>query len=195
VRIDARKKPCPQPVVMTKKALDSIKEGQVITIVDNEVAKENISKFARSQDLDFKVDKSQEDYIITITKGKVALHNTSVDIEDKKDEGYCIIFSKDTFGSGERELGNILIRSFIYTLKDASKMPSTLIFVNSGVNLTTEGSEVIGVLKELEEKGVKILSCGTCLDYYNLKEKLQVGSISNMYEIMENITLQQTLSL
>ncbi len=94
-------------------------------------------------------------------------------------------------GGGSEELGKILMKSFMYTLTEATPFPSTLLFYNSGVYLTCEGSEVLEDLKTLEAEGVEIISCGTCLDFYNIKEKLQVGEISNMYTIYEKLKKTQ----
>ena len=92
-------------------------------------------------------------------------------------------------------MGKLLLKNYLYTLLEMNLLPSSLLFVNKGVNLTTEGSGVIDILKQLEKKGVEILSCGTCLDYYNLKDKLSVGSATNMYEIAEKTTKMRTVSL
>lgn len=184
--VDARGVACPKPVIMTKKALDEIVEGVITTIVDNEVAKENVSKLAKNSSLKFDIEKSGEDYHINITKGIVE------DIEDvactpNNFKDMTIVFGQDKMGKGSDELGNILIKGFIYTLTESLPFPSSLVFLNSGVKLTVEDSEVLEDLKKLEEEGVEILSCGTCLDYYNIKDKLQVGEISNMYNILEKI--------
>jgi len=190
IEIDARGQACPKPVIMTKKELDNIKEGIVVTIVDNEVAKNNVSKLANSLGYEYKAeDISENEYVITIIKKSEELgeeehvETKSKDIQDDK----VVVFSSDTMGKGSEELGRVLIKSFIYTLTEATPYPSTLIFYNSGVFLTCEGSPVLEDLKKLEENGVEIISCGTCLDYYNLKEKLQVGQISNMYTIYEKM--------
>ena len=90
-------------------------------------------------------------------------------------------------GKGSEELGKILMKSFVYTLTEATPYPSTLVFFNSGVYLTCEGSEVLEDLRKLEAEGVEIISCGTCLDYYEIKDKLKVGEISNMYTIYEKL--------
>lgn len=185
--VDARGQACPKPVIMTKKELDNIDKGIVVTIVDNEVAVGNISKLANSLGYEFQVEKKKEDeYYITITKGEVKESDFSQIKEDSSDN-FVIAFSSNTMGKGSEELGKILMKSFIYTLTEYEPYPKTMLFYNSGVNLTCEGSEVIDDLKKLESKGVEIISCGTCLDYYGLKEKLQVGEISNMYTIYEKL--------
>lgn len=187
--VDARKQACPKPVIMTKKALDDIADGVVTTIVDNEVAKENVSKLAKSLNYEYTVEKGQADeYYIHITKGEVAEevneNNTCVPNTFKD---MVILFGNDKLGEGSDELGNILMKGYIYTLTESIPFPSTLLFLNNGVRLTVEGSPVLDDLKKLQSEGVEILSCGTCLDFYNLKDKLSVGEITNMYTIVEKM--------
>jgi len=186
IEVDATGQACPKPVIMTKNKLDNIKEGIITTIVDNEVAKENVSKLAKSLGYDYKVDKKNDnEYYIHITKGDVK-EEANVCIPDTFKD-MTIAFSSNTMGKGSDELGKILMKSFIYTLTEATPFPSTLIFYNGGVYLTCEGSEVLEDLKKLEAEGVEIISCGTCLDYFQIKDELQVGEISNMYTIYEKL--------
>lgn len=187
--INATGQACPKPVIMTKKELDNINEGMITTIVDNEAAKDNVSKLAKSLGYEYEVDaKSDNEYHITITKGdKEEIEKKSDKVTKGNSEDVTIVFASDTMGKGSEQLGKILIKSFIYTLTEATPYPSTLIFYNGGVHLTCEGSEVLEDLKELEAKGVEIISCGTCLDYYEIQDKLQVGEISNMYTIYERL--------
>lgn len=187
--VDARNQACPKPVIMTKKALDEISEGVVTTIVDNEVAKENVSKLAKSLNLNYEVEKGQSnEYYIHITKGDLKEDsNVANTCTPNTFKDVVILFSKDRLGEGSEELGKILIKGFIYTLTESIPYPSTLLFLNSGVNLTVEGSPVLDDLKKLYSEGVEILSCGTCLDFYKLKEKLAVGEVTNMYTILEKM--------
>lgn len=185
--VDARGEACPKPVIMTKKELDNIREGVITTIVDNEVAKDNVSKLANSLGYDYNIDKvSDTEFYIHITKGEVSEEEVNVCIPDTFKD-LTIAFGSNTMGKGSEELGKILIKSFVYTLTEATPFPSTLIFYNSGVYLTCEGSEVLEDLKALEKEGVEIISCGTCLDFFGIKDKIQVGEISNMYTIYEKL--------
>lgn len=190
-KIDARGLACPKPVIMTKKALDELKEGTITTIVDNEAAKINVSKLAKKLNYQYTAEKvSDKEFHVTITKGEVldTKLDTKVKIENENNTGRAtIVISNDKMGKGSDELGKILIKSFIYTLTESTPYPETIIFYNGGVKLTVEGSEVIDDLKKLQEEGVEIISCGTCLDYYGLKDKLLVGEISNMYSIVEKL--------
>lgn len=183
IEIDARGLNCPMPVINTKKELDKIESGLVITTVDNAIAKENILKLANSLNCEAKVIKEEKDLIsIEIKKGENVIieKNENIALEDK-----CIFISSDKMGEGNEELGKVLIKGFIYTLTESKPYPKHIILVNGGVKLSTENEATVENLKILEEAGVEILSCGTCLDYYGLKEKLQVGSITNMYTIVE----------
>ncbi|MGB9812582.1 MAG: sulfurtransferase-like selenium metabolism protein YedF [Thermovenabulum sp.] len=189
--VDCRGKKCPEPVIMTKKALEESENLQEITvIVDNEVSRENVMKFLKSKGFTAKVEEKEGLYYLFAQKEYV----NEGEIKKEKNS-YVVLIGKNTFGSGSEELGRVLMRSFMYSLSEAQVLPESIMFVNSGVFLTTEGSELIDILKVFEEKGVKILSCGTCLDYYNLKDKLQVGSITNMYTIVEKMTTFKTITI
>ena len=184
--VDARGLACPKPVILTKKELDYTKEGIITTIVDNEVAKENISKLADSMGYKFQVNQSESnEYYIHIYKGETNIDELNTKNTDIKD--MAIAISSDKMGKGNEELGKILIKSFIFTVSETAPYPKTLVFYNGGVRLTCEGSPVLDDLKKLEKQGVEIISCGTCLDYLNIKENLKVGSISNMYSIYEKL--------
>lgn len=194
IEVDARGLNCPMPVINTKKELDKIESGVVITTVDNLIAKENIMKLANSLNCEVKIIKEEKDFIsIEIKKGEndIIEKNENIALEDK-----CIFISSDKMGEGNDELGKVLIKGFIYTLTECKPYPKYIIFVNSGVKLTTENEATVENLKILEESGVEILSCGTCLDYYGLKENVQVGSITNMYTIVETMNKSlQTISI
>ena len=187
--INAKGLACPQPLILTKKAVESSDEKEFLVIVDNDTAVKNLEKFAKSSNLDFKFDKkSDQEFNVYVSKS----NNTEI----KKPTQFCsvdnsdntvIAISKDFMGNGSEELGKLLIKGFIYTSSEYDKFPKTIVFFNSGVKLTTEGSPCLDDLEKLQDNGVEIISCGTCLDYYGLKEKLKVGEISNMYTIYETL--------
>lgn len=185
IELDAMGLACPKPVINTKKKLDSIEQGIVVVTVDNEIAKENILKLAKSMNLEANVLKTEKDSIcIEIIKGE------NVIIEEKSQESLsdtCIFINSDKMGSGNDELGHVLMKGYIYTLTESKPYPKNILFVNSGIKLTTENEATIENLKILQDAGVEILSCGTCLDYYGLKEELKVGTITNMYTIVESM--------
>lgn len=185
--IDLRGKQCPIPVIQTKKALESSKEGSVISIVDNDVAKENIRKLAKSMNLKAEIKEAKGDFYIEIYKeGDLQIsEGLSFPSKETKGEDLVILITTDALGQGERELGEVLMKGYLYTLTEATKTPKRLMFLNGGVKLTVEGSLVIDHLRKLEEKGVEIISCGACLDYYKVKNQLLVGGVGNMYDIVE----------
>lgn len=179
--IDCRGLACPEPVVTTKKALDQLKEGKLIVIVNNSVSCNNVERFALSQGCSVEVEKRGEEFYIHIEKTKRAE-------KVRGDKRQVVVYINSQFlGVGEDTLGALLMRAFLKTLLDQEVQPYRIIFINSGVRLTSEGSEVLETLKTLSEKGVEILSCGTCLDFYGLKERLKVGVISNMYDILQTL--------
>ena len=181
--IDCRGMVCPQPVLTTKKALEEMGQGDFTVIVDNRTARDNVERFAKSQGAMVDVKEKGSDFYLHIEKGSTTDRGEST----QRIEKVVVYINSNLFGVGEEALGAILMRSFLKTLLDLKPVPSKVIFVNSGVRLTTEGSEVLESLKALSEKGVAILSCGTCLDFYGLKEKLRVGIISNMFDIAQSL--------
>lgn len=193
VEVDARNQLCPQPVIMTKKALAGLSQGSLIVKVNNPISEQNVLKFARSQGCKAVSKKEQDDFIITIEKGNSneissAIKKEPVDEASSPATGLVYFVTKNTLGSGSDELGKILMNSFFVALRE-SELPVAMLFINSGVHLTVQDSPVLEHVEALAEAGVTILSCGTCLDYYHLKEKLAVGSVTNMYTILE--TMQQ----
>ncbi|MFW0858594.1 MAG: sulfurtransferase-like selenium metabolism protein YedF [Dehalococcoidia bacterium] len=176
--VDARGLACPQPVILTNKAFGE--SDKITTIVDSEVAKENISRLAKIKG--FRVEVEEKD-------GAIYLHLTREATEAEQPPGKAVsgptvlLLASDAFGRGTEELGRLLMRSFLHTLGEVSLSPDQIIFVNSGVKLVVEGSEVLDDLRALEAQGTEILACGTCLGYYEIKDKVAVGQISNMYDI------------
>ncbi|MDI6619112.1 MAG: sulfurtransferase-like selenium metabolism protein YedF [Clostridiales bacterium] len=179
--IDCRGLECPKPVIMTKKGLEEIDSGDVVTIVDNEVAKENVLKLAQSMGCKSDVGKKDNLFYITITKSQVIKNDAA------GENNLVIIVASDKLGTGDDKLGSILMKSYMFALSESDNIPKTMIFLNSGVHLTTEDSPVLDSLKKLAHRGAEIMSCGTCLDYYGLKAKLLIGSITNMYTIVEKM--------
>ncbi len=183
-KINAKGLLCPKPVIITKQKLDEMEEGTVEVEVDNRVCVNNLEKFAQGQGFDFDYKEfAEDDYLVTIVKSK-----DSVAKEETSGDEFTLAITSNTMGGGEEELGKILIKSFVYTVSQTKPLPKTIVFYNKGVFLTCEGSEVLDDLKAMADQGVEIISCGTCLDYYKLKEKLQIGEISNMYTIYEKLS-------
>ncbi len=179
--IDCRDMACPQPVLTAKKALEEMEQGEFILIVDNPSARDNVERFAKSQGAIVDIEKKGSDFYLHIEK------RSACDLAESahKAEKVVVYINSCFLGVGEETLGSMLIRSFLHVLTEMEPKPSRMIFINSGVRLTSEGSEVLEDIRSLSEKGVEILSCGTCLDFYGLKKKLKVGVISNMYDIVQ----------
>lgn len=178
--IDARGLSCPQPVILTKRAMDENSREEIITIVDNPAAVENVSKLAASQGYSFTVNKQENSSYIHMVRSE-----KETAAEDSAERDLVIMVKTNHFGEGDQELGNILIKSWAYTLTEMDDKLKALIFMNGGVHLTTEGSPILDHLAFLQGKGVEILSCGTCLDFFNKKDLLQVGQVTNMYTAMD----------
>jgi len=196
--VDAQGKACPQPVIMTKKALDSIQSGRVITLVDNEIASQNVSKLAKSMGFSYTLEEKDGKYRIVIDKSADSGQKPGSEAEvsvNLPERDYCILITKKTLGTGSDELGALLMRSYFTALNELANLPRNIFFINEGVHLTTEGSKCLDLLRDLEHKGVAILSCGTCLDYYNLKNKVEAGKVTNMYDIVDTITRIRTITL
>lgn len=188
--IDARNLNCPEPVIMTKKAIDNNPNINLITIVSENAAKENVTRLATNHGYNVEVEEKEDGIYLYLNKDKEDLV-----IEVEKGE-LAILVTSQFFGQGDEELGKILMNSFLYTLTEMTGQIKNLIFMNAGVYLACEGSPVIENLQALQENGVEILACGTCLDFYDIKDKLEVGRVTNMYTAMEilanaakNITL------
>ena len=197
IKVDAMGDQCPIPVIKTKKALKEITETTFVELhVDNEIAVQNLSKMAKQKNLEYKCEKLEEQHYII----KINAEAEGVSIQQKapaeNDKEICypdrksntvVVLSSNQMGNGSEELGQILMKGFIFALTELDELPSTVLLYNSGVKLSTEGSNSIEDLKTLQAQGVEILSCGTCLNYYDLTEKLQVGDVTNMYFILEKI--------
>lgn len=174
---------CPIPVINTKKAFSEIEEGTMVIIVDNNIAKINIEKFAKGSGLEFLTEDKDEKFHITITKKNVKIESNV----EKKDEKFTIIIASEFMGNGDEDLGRILMKGYIFALSESENKPTDILMYNSGVKIASEDSSVVESLQKLKCEGVNIQVCGTCLDFYGIKEKLAVGEISNMYSIVETM--------
>jgi selenium metabolism protein YedF len=184
--VDCRGLACPEPVVVTKQALDELKEGEMIVIVDNTSSCNNVERFAQSQGCQVEIKQEGQDFYLRIQKidrgdkGKVAK-------PEEKTKRIVVYINSHLLGYGDEVLGSFLMKSFLKTLLDLDPKPSRLILVNSGVQLAAENSKVLESLQSLSEKGVEIVCCGTCVDFYELKGKMKAGVVSNMYDIIQSM--------
>ena len=194
--IDCRGLNCPIPVVNTKKYFDALESGIGVTVVDNEVAKNNVVKFAQGNGFNYEIEEREGNiYYITITKGEVTVEELNLKNSNEEEEGFTIVIGSDKLGNGDDELGTALIKSYLFALSEAEVIPTNLVFLNAGVKLVVEGALTLDSLKRLVERGVNVQSCGLCLDFYGLKENLAVGEISNMYAIIEMMNKGKTIKL
>jgi selenium metabolism protein YedF len=186
--IDARHLSCPQPVMLTAEALNQADE--VITIVDNAGAKENVSRFGKSQGCQINVEQKEDGIYVTLKKGKTktpADAPANVPANDVKPPAKIVMFiGSDVVGRGDdRQLGSLLMEKFLHTVGGLPQKPETILLMNTGVKLIAEDSLALGELKQLEAQGIEILACGTCLQRFQLAEKVKVGKISDMYTIAD----------
>ena len=191
ITVNAMGDNCPIPVIKTKKAMQALTGPDTIEVlVDNEIAVQNVSKMASAQGGQVRSEKTGEkEYKVTIRMQSAPEppspeSETETCTPDQRGDAIVVV-SSDRMGSGNDELGKVLIKGFIFAVTQLDTLPRKMLFYNGGATLTTEGSDSLEDLKSLEAQGVEILTCGTCLDYYQLKEKLAVGTVNNMYSIVE----------
>lgn len=181
--VDARGLSCPEPVVRTRKALAEADE--VLVIVDNKTAQGNVTRLAEKRGFAVSAEERDDGIYIRIRKEHAAEELTTSTLPQVGPT--VVLIPAYALGRGPEELQELLIRGFVHTLNEVEPLPDTLIFINTGVKLTVEDSPVLEDLKALAEKGVEILICGTCLNYFGLTEKVAVGTVSNMYDIAEKL--------
>ena len=183
VQVNALGDTCPLPVIKTMNALKELGgAGTVEVLVDNEIAVQNLMRLAENKGCTIETEKrSEKEYRVTLTTGE-AVERTGDEANQKT---VVVVISADHMGEGNDELGKILLKGFLFALTQQEKLPSTILFYNGGASLTCEGSASLEDLLSLSKLGVEILTCGTCLNYYALTDKLQVGAVTNMYVITE----------
>lgn len=186
-QIDARGLACPQPVALTRKAISETDVDCVHVVVDSVVSSENIQRMAETVGWQTHIARQGAEIHLTLTRDPTIPREEPQPAGSAAPPRVVIFVSSDRFGAGDEKLGRILMSAFIKTLNDLATRPHQILFANSGVRLTTEGSDLIDALRVLEEQGAEILSCGTCLDYYGLLDSLRVGKTTNMYEIATSL--------
>jgi selenium metabolism protein YedF len=195
VKVNAMGDACPIPVVKTKKAIEQLGgAGVVETLVDNEIAVQNLTKMAVQKG--YGVESRQlapNEYQVTMTvegaePPAAETPEEVVDCIPCRKKNIVVVISSNQMGTGDEELGRTLLKGFIYALGQQDTLPTTMLFYNSGASMTCQDSPALADLKELEAQGVEIMTCGTCLNHYGLTEQLQVGSVTNMYVIAEKMT-------
>ena len=191
--IDCRGMACPLPVVNAKKATEELSAGDVLTVqVDNEIAVQNLSRFAEHKGFVVSAEKKtdKEYAVIMNISGSVAEEVGEEEVTcalDSRRKGMLVVLSANVMGTGDVKLGTSLMKAFVFALTKQDQLPETILCYNTGAYLTCEGADTLEDLKLLESEGVTVLTCGTCLDFYGLKEKLGVGGVTNMYDIVERM--------
>ena len=191
--IDCKGMACPLPVVNAKKASEELKAGDVLTVlVDNEIAVQNLTRFGEHKGYSVTAEKKAEkEYAVIMTVSGTAAAETQEEeiacVLDSRRKGMLVVLSANVMGTGEAKLGTSLMKAFVFALTKQDQLPDTILCYNTGAYLTCEGADTLEDLKLLESEGVTILTCGTCLDFYGLKEKLAVGGVTNMYDIVERM--------
>ncbi|MCI1478368.1 MAG: sulfurtransferase-like selenium metabolism protein YedF [Clostridium beijerinckii] len=188
--IDAKGKECPMPVIMAKKEIDDGNNSFVVE-VDNDIAVQNLKKLANNQGFAVSVEEENSLFKVYFSKdldklSEVEVFNeTSDKLEENKTEigNWSVFIGKEIIGAGNEELGKSLIKMYLYTISESDNLPKSILFMNDGVKVPTLNHQAAEHLRDLETKGVEILVCGACLNFYGLEEKLKVGKVSNMYYI------------
>lgn len=198
--VDARGLTCPLPVVNTKNEIAGMKAGESVEVlVDNEIAVQNLSKFAHVRKHRAEAEKLADgNYRVVITVGgdDPAADDTASEKMQAEDiactvperNGAVVVISSDHMGEGAEALGKTLMKSFLFALTRQDVLPDAVLLYNSGAFLSCEGSDSVEDLRTLEAQGVEILTCGTCLNFYEMTERLAVGSVTNMYDIAETMS-------
>lgn len=183
--IDTRGKLCPAPLILTKKGITEAPAGEIIEIqTDNDTAFGNLINYLSELKIETQSHRQGNEYTITITKPDELKEEVNpLTFCTTSPANYVVAIKADVMGGGEEELGHILLRAFINSLKEVTQLPDAVILYNSGVKVALKGTDTATSLQELENRGVSVIACGTCVDYYEVKEELAVGVISNMYKI------------
>lgn len=194
ITVDAMGDACPIPVIKVKKALESAGGDELEVLVDNEIAVQNVTKLATGTGSEVTSEKlGEKAFRLVIRPDRKMPKNTAKEEEEteeqpqKKSNDTIVVISSDKMGTGNDELGKVLMKGFIFAVSQLDELPKAILFYNGGAVLTCEGSDSLEDLHAMEEQGVEILTCGTCLDYYDMKDKLKAGSVTNMYSIVETM--------
>lgn len=197
IQVNALGDACPIPIVKTKNAIKELNgSGVVQTLVDNEIAVQNLTKMANQKGYAVNFEKlAVNQFAVTMTVGADALGREGAQdrcfvlsqADGSTRKNTVVVISSSKMGEGNDELGAVLMKGFLYALSQQDELPKTILFYNGGAVIPCEESPSLEDLRSLEAQGVEILTCGTCLDYCGMKDKLQVGEVTNMYSIAEKM--------
>ena len=201
VQVNALGDACPIPVIKTLHALQDLKgAGTVQTLVDNEIAVQNLTRMAAGNHLPVQAEKKGEHlFVVTMEVaepvGDAPAEEPALTCVPDARGDLVVAVDSETMGRGSDELGKLLMKSFLFAVSQLPRLPRTVLFYNGGAKLTVEGSESLEDLRNMEAQGVEILTCGTCLDFHGLKDKLAVGGITNLYAISQILLSGGVVSL
>jgi len=181
--VDVRGMSCPAPVVSVKRALEDA-GGELRVLLDDGAPRENVKRFAQGRGYSVQEEATEGGFALTLT--------SSAEQQPQVQTGVAtgptvLLIGSDRLGDGPEELGRVLMRNFIMTLVEIAELPDRMLFINTGVLLTAAGSEVLEALEALGNRGVEVLSCGICLDFFKKKELLAAGGVTNMFTIAESL--------
>lgn len=184
--IDCRDLPCPRPVLETRKQLIANPDDSLTILVSNDIAQANVTRLANKQGFSVEATVNENGITLVLEPNTEAAEQSKPTLKTVAPVGDTIVYiSSSSMGSGSDELGEVLMRNFIFTLAQTDNYPASILFVNSGVKLTCAESEVLEALQLLADSDVAIYSCGLCLEFYNLQDQLKIGQVSNMLETVE----------
>ena len=177
--LDCRGQQCPQPVVQARRFMLEQPQAVFHVLINDPISRDNVCRLAESQGYSTVITTQGDEFLLELTPGA----GTASTVEATSATGPTVIYiGSDQMGNGDVKLGQILMKNFIFTLLEGDTTPDMILLVNSGVKLAVGGSDVLEPLEKLVEHGVEIASCGLCLEFFELKESLAVGRISNMLE-------------
>jgi selenium metabolism protein YedF len=180
--IDCRNLACPAPVITVKKALQGHREIRVL--LDDGAPRENVARFSRNRGCQVAEEQDDTGWVLTITENPCVMH-PAPNATLVGERGFLI--TSDRLGDGPEELGRLLMKNFIHTLLETPELPSRMFFMNTGVFLTCDGSDTVEALVKLHGMGVEIFTCGLCLEFFSLKDKLRAGATTNMLATVESL--------
>lgn len=203
--INALGKACPMPVILTKRAMKEFPNEDLKILVDNKIATQNLTKMA--DQLGFKTNVEQSgvsSYVVQLTKESTDVESFSQVIEQEsvllekekssQKQPYIVSIHSEIIGNGSEELGSTLMKSFFFSLSEQEQLPEKILFYNGGAKLTAKGSPILQDLQAMASEGVEILTCGICVEFFALEDKLMVGEATNMYRIVELQSSYKTVS-
>jgi selenium metabolism protein YedF len=181
--VDVRGMSCPAPVVSVKRALENA-GGELRVLLDDGAPRENVKRFAQGRGYSVQEEAAEGGFALTLTHSAEQQPQVQAGVATGPT---VLLIGSDRLGDGPEELGRVLMRNFIMTLVEVAELPDRMLFINTGVLLTAAGSEVLEALEALGNRGVEVLSCGICLDFFKKKELLAAGGVTNMFTIAESL--------